>query len=110
MTAQPPDPVFTNIRLYRKIAIESLREAEDEMNPRRTPRSDGSGGDVITYDPDERSFKCSMIAIVFAGMYIEARLWLHGCKLVGIESYKGIDKQPLEERMKPLGLTDTGRM
>ena len=47
-----------------------------------------------------------MIAIVFAGMYIEARLWLHGCSRLDMAKYRAIDKHPLEERLPALGLSD----
>lgn len=47
-----------------------------------------------------------MIAIVFAGMYIEAKLWLFGCSLLGTSKYKPIDKQLLEQRVAALGIAD----
>jgi hypothetical protein len=40
-------------------------------------------------------------------MYIEARLWLHGCSRLGIAKYRSIDRQPLEDRLPALGVSDT---
>jgi hypothetical protein len=61
---------------------------------------------VIRFDPESRSFKQALIAIVFAGMYIEARLWIEGCRSLGKEAYAKIDPKPLEQRLHALGVTD----
>src|SRR4051794_24451748 len=66
------DPTFTNIVAYREIAAESLQESETLFEAGRRPRNDGSGGHILTADPDRQSLKHSFIAIAFAGMYIEA--------------------------------------
>lgn len=106
MNSVPADPIFTNSQLYRDIAKESLLATTTEANKRRRLKTDGSSGHIITYDPEHRSFKQSMIAIVFAGMYIEAQLWLSGCNILGRTKYKLIDKQPLEQRVVALGIID----
>jgi hypothetical protein len=93
--------------LYRDVAMEALVASEAEVDKHRRPREDGSPGHVITYDPGHTSFKQSMIAIVFAGMYMESQLWLFGCNLLGATEYKPIDKLPLDQRVSALGITDT---
>lgn len=100
------DPMFTNIVAYREIAAESLRESEAFFEANRRPRDDGSGGHVLTVDPDRQSLKHSFIAIAFAGMYIEAALWLYGSKKLGVKEYTPIDFGKLEKRVAPLGIND----
>ena len=92
--------------MYREIAAESLRESEEFFEAHRRPRDDGSGGHVITVDPDRQSLKHSFIAIAFAGMYIEAALWLYGSRKLGVDKYRPIDRLELEKRLPPLGVND----
>jgi hypothetical protein len=106
MSSFPNDPIFTNSRLYRDIATEALSASEDAFVQKSRPKDDSSPGHVIAYDPEYRSFKQSMIAIVFAGMYMEARLWLFGCSLLGAAKYRQVDQQPLEQRLAALGIDD----
>ena len=87
--------------------MEAFVASAAEVDKRRRPRDDGSPGHVITYDPVHTSFKQSMIAIVFAGMYMESQLWLFGCNVLGATEYKRIDKLPLDQRVSKLGITDT---
>ncbi len=106
MSSFPDDPIFSNSRVYHDIAVEALTASESASTAGSRPKGDGSPGRVLAYDPERRSFKQSMIAIVFAGMYIEAQLWLHGCGRLGIAKYRSIDKQPLEERLPVLGVSN----
>jgi len=100
------DPIFTNIVAYREIAAESLQEAETLFEAGRRPRNDGSGGHILTVDPDRQSLKHSFIAIAFAGMYIEAALWIYGSRKLGIDKYKPIDGKPLDKRLVEIGIED----
>ncbi len=100
------DPIFTNSSVYHAIAVQAMAASESAFRENSRPKADGSPGYVMTLDPERRSFKQSMIAIVFSGMYIEAQLWLHGCRLLGVDKYGKIDKQPLEMRLQPLGISD----
>jgi hypothetical protein len=99
--------VLTNSQLYRDIAIESWRQSQVALDAHRQPKSEGSGGYVSRRDPTFASFKQAMIAIVFAGMYLEARLWVVGSARVGTVAYKTTDKKALEERVTHLGITDS---
>ena len=101
-----PDLILTNAGVYRTIALEACARAEAEVDARQTPIGEGHPGHVVRYDPEQKSFKDSMIAIVFAGMYIEARFWIHGCATLGIAKYKPIDGQLLERRLSALGVMD----
>ena len=104
----PDDPIFSNARVYEQIAVEALDRAQSSLAAHRQPKEDGSEGYVLTGDPTRASFKDSMIAMVFAGMTMEARLWLHGCDRLGDAQYKPIDAKALELRLVPLGIHDVG--
>ena len=100
------DPIFTNVVVYRELASESLEAAEAFFEATRRQKDDGSGGHILTRDPARQSLKHSFIAIAFAGMYIEAALWLYGSRKLGVEKYTPIDLWKLETRLRPLGLED----
>lgn len=100
------DPIFSNAKVYQQIAVEALARARSSLAEHRRPREDGSPGHVLTGDLERASFKNSMIAMVFAGMTMEAQLWLHGCERLGTVQYKPIDAQALELRLAPLGIHD----
>ena len=100
------DPIFTNVAAYREIAAEALRESEAFFEAHRRPKGDGSGGHILSVDPDRQSFKQSLIAIAFTGMFIEAALWLYGCRKLGIDKYRPVDGKPLEKRLRDLGIDD----
>jgi hypothetical protein len=102
----PDDPILTNADVYREIAVESLRSAEFALDAHKRRKENGSPGFVLSYDPARTSFKHSMIAIVFAGMCIEARLWLYGSQRLGVAEYTPIDRLPLEQRLAALGIVD----
>ena len=106
MTTPILDPILSNVRVYRDIATNAHIEAETLAASATVARNDGSGGSVVTYDPLQRSFKASLVAIVFAGMYIEALCWLIGCQRLGVEKYRDIDAKPIEKRLAELGVTD----
>jgi len=95
---------MTNLRTFLAIAKESLATSE-ELSARQRRPSPG-GGEIISFDPDQRSFKHSLIAIVFAGVYLEALLYLHGCRLLGKVAYKKIDWNTYEEKLRAYGITD----
>src|SRR5438477_13208076 len=98
------DPIFTNVVVYRELASESREAAEAFFEATRGPKGDGSGGHILTRDPARQSLKHSFIAIAFAGIYIEAALWLYGSRKLGVDKYKPIDRWDLERRLQPLGL------
>lgn len=55
-----------------------------------------------TSDPGHKSFKQSLIAIAFAGMYLEALFGLIGNENLGKNLYKKIDHFPYEEKLRLL--------
>lgn len=106
MSTFPEDPIFSNARVYQQIAVEALGRAQSSLADHRRPKEDGSPGYVLTHDPERASLKNSFIAMVFAGMTMEAQLWLHGCERLGTVQYEPIDRQPLELRLASLGILD----
>jgi hypothetical protein len=106
MIGGPPDPLLTNAIVYRDIALAALARSQEWDSKHVKPR--GDGGRVIDLDLAQPSFKDSLIAIVFAGMYMEAALWIVGCRRLGIPVYEKIDKKKtLEDRVQHLGILDT---
>jgi len=102
--AAEPEVLFTNIRTFLAIAKESFAKSEKVGARQRRPRT--GGGFIIRLDPNQKSFKLSMIAIVFAGVYLEALLYLQGCRLIGVADYKKVDRSPYEVKLAKLGVTD----
>jgi hypothetical protein len=100
--------MISNIDVYFAIASEAVAEAERLENAARRPKPDGEPGFIITYDPEQKSFKASLIAIVFAGMYLEALFYLNGTKRFGRGKYnKKLDKMlSYEEKLELFGITD----
>src|SRR5689334_9733852 len=100
MSTQPtsavPALILTNIDVYRAIALEALQRAEESGAAHRRPMPDGHAGSILTPDPTRTSFKQSMIAIVFAGMYLEALLHIIGTKRLGRATYKKISGEEFE--------------
>ena len=107
MTFTLPDPVLSNAVLYRQMAEDAFAAAQASLSAHRRPKDDGSDGYVFSYDPSRASFKHSLIAIVFAGITIEAYLWLYGSEVLGRQQYRLIEKKlALEEVLPRLGIGD----
>ncbi len=98
--------MMSNVNLYLAVAEEALAESRRLDEAARLPRLDGQPGFVITYDPKHTSFKQSLIAIAFAGIYLEALLYIAGLGQLGKEEYMKIDRKSYEEKLKALGVTD----
>jgi hypothetical protein len=99
-----PEPILTNVVIYRAIATEAL-SASEAWDKKHT-RPNGTGGFVRTLDLTHTSFKNSLVAVVFSGMVIEATMWIVGCRKLGVAQYKKVDRDELEERLAPLGVSD----
>jgi hypothetical protein len=100
-------PLLSNLAIYRAIAEEANAEAQSLYVASRTPKPDGSPGAVIQYDPFRRSFKQSLIAIVFTGIYVEALLYILGTRKFGERWEKKIDRnKTYEQKLEALGVRD----
>lgn len=98
--------VITNISVYKAIADETHQKMHELMDAGRQPKPDGSDGWVITFDPSQRSFKQSMIAIVFTGMWLEALMHLLIVCDYGEQKFKEYDFKSYEEKLQLLGFSD----
>ena len=98
--------VITNIEIYKAIADEAYQKMVQLMEAGRPPKPDGSAGRTIIYDPNQNSFKQSMISIVFTGMWLESLIHLLIVKKHGKEKFKEYDFKSYEEKLQLLGCTD----
>lgn len=98
--------VLTNLNVYVAIAEEAVAESVRLAEAGRTPKPDGQPGNIIAYDPERKSFKQSLIAIAFAGMYLEALLGLIGNARLGKVLYNKIHRYTYEEKLSLLGVFD----
>ena len=97
--------MITNVDIYFAIAAEAQDEAERLENLSRRPNPDG--GFIITYDPERKSFKNSLIAITFAGIYLEALLFIAGVHQFGKKKYnKKYDNKSYKDKLQLFGVTD----
>ena len=95
--------MLSNAEIYLDIAVNACEMSKQIEEASRRPNPDGQPGFVITYDPN--SFKQSLIAIAFAGIYLEALLYIVGVGKLGKEGYKKIDHKIYEDKLKVLGVT-----
>ena len=99
--------MITNVGVYLAIAEEALAESERLEKEARRPKPDGEPGFIVTYDPEQKSFKNSLVAIVFAGMFLDALFYLVGVERFGKTQYnKKHDNKSWEEKLELFGLSD----
>ena len=79
---------------------------DESWSKHTRPKQDGQPGLIITLDPERRSFKQAMIAIVFYGMFIDALLFMNLVRHFGKESALKFDRKPHEDRLEALGIKD----
>ena len=99
--------MLSNLRVYLAIAEDALAESKRLTEEYRRPKQDGTEGFVVTYDPNQKSFQHSLIAIVFAGIYLDALLYIEGVKHLGKDEYDRIGRKHYEEKLTRLGVTDS---
>ena len=98
--------VITNIAIYKAIADEAHQEIVQLMESGHRPKPDGSAGWIKTYDPNQTSFKQSMVSIVFTGMWLEALMHLLIVKKYGKDKFRDYDRKTYEEKLQLLGCMD----
>jgi len=99
---------ISNLDVYRAIAEEAAAESKRLLEAGRRPKPDGQPGYIVTYDPQRKSFKQSLIAIAFEGMYLEALFGLVGKQKLGKEGYRKIERRKYEAKLERLGVVDQG--
>ena len=99
--------LVTNANVYLDIAEEAQAESERLAKIARRPKPNGDPGVIVTYDPEQKSFKNSLIAIVFATMYLETMFYLLGTRQFGSDEYnKEHDRKRLEVKLLLFDLKD----
>ncbi len=99
--------VLSNLTIYLAVAQEAAAESARHLEAGRIPKPDAQQGYIVTIDPARRSFKQGLIAIAFAGMYLDALLSLVGTARLGRDLYKKIDRQTTyEEKLALLGVRE----
>jgi hypothetical protein len=86
------------------IAEEHAARAAELSAKARKPR--GDGGYVVTPDPDQRSYRDSLIAVAFACAYLEGIMYLHLVHWFGVRRSSKYDRLPYKKRAKQLGVKD----
>ncbi len=99
--------MLSNANVYLAIAEEALAESKKLDEASQRPGPDGEPGIVKTLDPERTSFKQSLVAMVFAGIYLEALLYMVGIDKLGKDEYMKIDRKHYEEKLRVLGVRDT---
>ena len=100
--------VITNVEVYRAIADEAYQEMAQLLKAGRRPKEDGSPGWIITFDPNQTSFKRAMISIVFTGMWLDALMHLLIVRDHGEDKFKVYDRKWYEEKLTLLGCQEQG--
>jgi hypothetical protein len=96
----------SKLHIYLAIAKDSLAKSDRIGAAQTRPKPNGEKGSIITYDPKHKSFKHSLVAIAFAGVYLEALLYIKGVKLLGKAAYDKIDRKTYEDKLMALGIND----
>jgi hypothetical protein len=99
--------LLTNLDVYLAIAEEALVECERLEKESRTPKPDGEPGFIVKYDPERKSFKNGLIAITFAGIFLEAYFYIVGVSRFGRTEYnKTHDRKTYEQKLILFGISD----
>ena len=98
--------LITNVSIYGAIAIEAFEAMQELVESGRRLKEDGSPGWILQFDPNQKSFKQAMVAIVFTGMWLEALLPLLIVRDHGEEKFREIDFKPYEEKLRFIGIDD----
>ena len=98
--------VITNVSIYKAIAIGAHAAMHELTKAGRRPKDDGSPGWIITFDPEQKSFKQAMIAIAFTGMWLEAFLHLRIVSDHGLKKFKEYDFKSYADKLQLLGCSE----
>ena len=100
--------LISNLDVYWSIAKESHALMQKELDERITPKSDGTTGNIISWDPERRSFKQAMICITFCGVTQDAAIFIKLVDKFGRAEAIKIDNKTreVEKRLALLGIND----
>jgi hypothetical protein len=98
--------LITNVSSFKAIALDAHMSMKSSLNAGREPIGDGRPGWIISFDPNQTSFRQAMITIVFTGIWLEALLHLLIVRDHGEEKFKEFDRKPYEDKILLLGCSD----
>lgn len=96
----------SNALIYKQISDEAYVKMVECLKEGRKPKGDGSDGLILTFDPSHKSFKQSMIVVVFTGMWLEAVLHQLIVSKHGEKTFKQYDFKSYREKLTLLGVCD----
>ena len=99
---------YSNVSMYKEIVEEAFSTMSSLIEEGRSPKNDGSDGLVMKYDPNHKSFKKSMIVVVFTGMWLEAKLHQDIISKFDEATFKKYDFKSYRDKLVLLGITDSG--
>ncbi|MCG7627286.1 hypothetical protein MHM88_05665 [Epibacterium sp. MM17-32] len=97
----------SNISVYSEIAENAFREMKELEEAGCIPRPDGDGY-IKLYDPQRKSFKAALVHIVFAGIWLDARLHLEIVERFSKTKAGKYDKCSYEDKLELLDALDEG--
>lgn len=98
--------VHTNVRVFYNIAKEAYTAMEKDGSSRIRPDPNNEQRRIITYDPDQKSFKNAFITIVFCGIFLESLLHILIVEREGLHIFNNYDRKSYEDKLKLLGCND----
>jgi len=99
--------VISNISVYKAISEEAYLKMLELIENGRSPKPDGTEGWVIKYDSKQRSFKQSMISIVFAGMWLEALFHHEIIKQKSKNQFNKHSNKSYKEKLELIGINES---
>lgn len=98
---------YSNVSIYKEIVYEAFSEMLSIKEKNRTPKEDGSDGYIIKYDPNQNSFKQSMVVVVFAGMWLEAFFHHEIINKQSKNQFNKHNKKSYREKLELIGITES---
>lgn len=97
--------IITNLSVFYEIAKDTYAQSMLELEKNRTPKT--NGGYVISYDPERKSFKNSLISISFSGSYLDLHLKIsYFVKFKELPPKSWRMNNPYLKKLKSLGIDD----
>ena len=97
---------YSNVLVYQEIVKDNYSGMVADIENGRTTKEDGSGY-IIKYDPDQLSFKKSMIVVTFAGMWLEAIFHHFMLNNYSKNQFNKDDHLSYKEKLEKMGVSDS---
>jgi len=97
----------TNVEAYKAIALEAHRKMQEYISSGRKPKSDGSSGWIVSFDPERNSLKQALVTVVFSAIWLTAFLHLRIARNLGVRAAKKFDNDfSYKNGLELLGCSD----